>query len=45
MALHKGNLVAVKRINKRTIDLNRDIRKELNMVIGLEPSTVNPFQK
>ena len=33
IALYKGNIVAVKMIHKKSVDLTRSIRKELKQVI------------
>lgn len=33
IGLYKGNIVAIKTVHKRTVDLTRSIRKELKQVI------------
>ena len=35
VGVYRGNMVAIKRINKQTVSLNREMLKELNMVTKL----------
>lgn len=35
IGLYKGNIVAIKQLHKKSIDLTRSIRKELKQVIGI----------
>nr|XP_006817694.1 PREDICTED: guanylate cyclase 32E-like [Saccoglossus kowalevskii] len=39
----KGNVVAIKHINKKNIDLTRKVRKELKVVRDLRNDHINPF--
>ncbi|RWS09764.1 guanylate cyclase 32E-like protein, partial [Dinothrombium tinctorium] len=43
VGIYKGNVVFVKRINKKSIDLTRNVRKELIQMRELRHENINPF--
>ncbi|CAD5122392.1 DgyrCDS10822 [Dimorphilus gyrociliatus] len=40
---YKGTIVAIKKINKRCVDLTRNVRKELKAMRDLRHDNINPF--
>lgn len=40
---YKGTVIAIKKINKRGVDLTRNVRKELKAMRDLRHDNINPF--
>lgn len=43
VATYKGNIVAVRKIRKKNVELTRNIRKELKVIRDLRHDNINPF--